>query len=199
MAERYEFKTKFEKERENQGKEAKNKQEKESRFSLWEKPLSEEEISEFFHKIKNVQKEEKLEGKRQEIKKLLPHLLGKRWEKELEEQEKKKIVEIEDQGGAEILKPEEGFKWFIEEGVGEGEEKQGLKIRRAVIEKEEGEMKKMRTNTMIFSGKEIEAMTDKFLTEIQHLKKEDFWRIEEKKRKSREQAKKPKVLHRPEN
>ncbi len=193
MAERYEFKTKFERERENQGKEAENKQEKESQFSLWEEPLSEEEISEFFHKIKIIREEENPEGKTQEIKKLLPHLLGKRIEEQLKK-EGKKIIKIEDEEGEEILKSG-GYEWFTEEN----EEKQGLEIRRAVVEKEEGKMKKMRTNTMIFSGKDIEAMTDKFLTEIKELKKEDLWRIEEDKRKSREQARKPKIFRRPEN
>ena len=189
MAERYEFKTKFEKELENQGKETENKQEKESQFSLWEKPLSEEEIKYLFHKIKNVREEENQEEKRQEIKKLLPHLLGKRWEEKLKKQERKKIIEIEDKGEAEILKPR-GYEWFTEEN----EKKQGLKIRRVVIENEEGKMRKGRTNTIIFSGEEIEAMTDKFLAEIGHLKKEDWRRIEEEKRKRRKQAKKPKGI-----
>jgi hypothetical protein len=185
MAERYEFKTKFEKERENQKKEAE--------FSLWEKPLVEDEIMEFFHEIKRIRDEKKSEEKIKEIKKLLPHLLGKRCEEKLREQGKK-LVEIECEGGEEILKPR-GYEWFSEEN----EEKQGLKIRRAVIEKEEGEMKKMRTDSIIFSGEKIEEMTDKFLTEIKHLKKEDLWKIEEKKRKKREQAKRPKVFHHPEN
>lgn len=154
-------------------------------FSLWEKPLTRQEIKECFWFIEEIRKVKNPEEKKYLIKKLLPNLLSWRLKEELIRDGKELFWDEEGEGEKKGIIQEKNYRWARErKNVGEEEEK--LKFWQNIRAGKGGKQ----LVRFCLGAEELRVVIDKFLREIEEITEEELGQIKEEKEKIKVEHKK---------